>query len=154
MPYAPPGTAAMRIVADTNIVLSGLLWQGPPRQLLDLARERKVSLYTSVTLLAELAEVIAREKFTERVRAAGLSAAELVQDYERLAELVNPEPLPAPVSRDPDDDHVLACALAAKAEIIVSGDKDLLDLKACQGIPIRTASDALGGLTASSPPQK
>ena len=56
----------MRIVADTNTVLSGLLWQGPPRRLLDLARERKVSLYTSVTLLAELAEVIARDKFAER----------------------------------------------------------------------------------------
>ena len=88
----------MRIVADTNTVLSGLLWQGPPRRLLDLARERKVSLYTSVTLLAELAEVIARDKFAERVRAAGLSATELVQDYERLAEVVTPEPLPAPHS--------------------------------------------------------
>lgn len=48
MPHAPPGTAAMRIVADTNTVLSGLLWQGPPRRLLDFARERNVSLYTSL----------------------------------------------------------------------------------------------------------
>ncbi|MFZ1870160.1 MAG: putative toxin-antitoxin system toxin component, PIN family [Steroidobacteraceae bacterium] len=147
----------MRIVADTNTVLSGLLWQGPPRRLLDLARarERKVSLYTSVTLLAELAEVIARDKFAERVRAAGLSAAELVQDYERLAEVVTPETLPAPVSRDPDDDHVLACAVAAKAELIVSGDKrHLLVLGEYQGIPIRTVSDALGQLTAPAPPRK
>lgn len=88
----------MRIVADTNTVLSGLLWQGSPRRLLELARERKVSLCTSLMLLAELAEVIAREKFAERVRAAGLSAAELVQDYERLAEVITPEPLPAPES--------------------------------------------------------
>lgn len=59
------------------------------------------------------------------------------------------------VSRDPDDDHVLACALAAKAELIVSGDKrHLLVLGAYQGIPIRTVSDALGGLTASSAPPK
>jgi uncharacterized protein len=119
-------------------------------------RVRKTELYTSVTLLAELAEVIARDKFAERVRAAGLSATELVQDYEyeRLAEVVTPEPLPAPVSRDPDDDHVLACALAGKAELIVSGDKrHLLVLGEYQSIPIRTVSDALGGLTASSPPQ-
>ena len=144
----------MRIVADTNTVLSGLLWQGPPRRLLDLPRERKASLSTSVTLLAELAEVIARDKFAERVRAAGLSAAELVQDYERLAEVVTPEPLPAPVSRDPDDDHVLACAIAAKAEITVSGDKrHLLVLGTYQGIPIHTVSDALGQLTAPAPPQ-
>ena len=145
----------MRIVADTNTVLSGLLWQGPPRRLLDLARERKITLCTSLTLIAELAEVIAREKFAKRVRAAGLSAAELVQNYEHLAEIVTPEPLPAPVSRDPDDDHVLACALAAKAELIVSGDKrHLLVLGEYQGIPIRTASDAVGQLTASPPPQK
>lgn len=138
----------MRIVADTNTVLSGLLWQGPPRRLLDLARERKVSLYTSVTLLAELAEVIARDKFAERVRAAGLSAAELVQDYERLAEVVTPEPLPAPVSRDPDDDHVLACGLAAKADLIVSGDKrHLLVLTEYQGLPIRTVSATLNEIT-------
>jgi predicted nucleic acid-binding protein len=98
--------------------------------------------------------VIVREKFAKRVRAAGLSAAELVQDYEHLAEIVTPEPLPAPVSRDPDDDHVLACALAAKAELIVSGDKrHLLVLSEYHGIPIRTASDVLSRLTAPSPPQ-
>jgi putative PIN family toxin of toxin-antitoxin system len=129
--------------------------QGAPRRLLDLARERKLSLYTSLTLLAELAEVIARDKFAERVRAAGLSAAELVQAYERLAEVVNPEPLPAPASHDPDDDHVIACALAAKAEFIVSGDKrHLLVLGDYQGIPIRSVSDALSGLTATLSPPK
>ena len=150
MPYAPRGAAAMRIVADTNTVLSGLLWQGPPRRLLELARERRITLCTSLTLIAELAEVIARDKFAERVRAAGLSATELVRDYERLAEIVTPKPLPAPVSRDPDDDHVLACALAGKAELIVSGDKrHLLVLTEYQGIPIRTATSALGELTAS-----
>lgn len=155
MPYAQPGTVAMRIVADTNAVLSGLLWQGPPRRLLDLARERKVSLYTSLILLAELAEVIARDKFAVRVRAAGLSAAELIQNYERLAEVVTPESLPAPASHDPDDDHVLACALAARAEFIVSGDKrHLLVLGEYQGIPIRTVSDALSGLIAPIQPQK
>lgn len=73
-----------------------------------------------------------------------------MQAYERLAEVVNPEPLPAPASNDPDDDHVLACALAAKAEFIVSGDKrHLLVLGDYQGIPIRTVSDALSGLTAT-----
>jgi putative PIN family toxin of toxin-antitoxin system len=154
MPPAPSGVPAMRIVADTNTVVSGFLWQGPPRRLIDLARERRLTLCTSLTLVAELAEVIAREKFAKRVRAAGLSAAELVQDYEHLAEIVTPEPLPAPVSRDPDDDHVLACALAAKAELIVSGDKrHLLVLSEYQGIPIRTASDVLSRLTAPSPPQ-
>ena len=146
----------MRIVADTNTVLSGLLWLGPSRRLLDRARERSLTLCTSATLLAELAEVIARDKFAHRVLAAGLSPAELVQDYERLAEIVEPQPLPAPVSRDPDDDHVLACALTARAQLIVSRDKDLLVLHPYQGISILASAEALQHLDAkaseSSPP--
>ena len=143
MRRAPSGVPVMRIVADTNTVLSGLLWQRPPRRLLDLARQRALTLCTSATLLAELAEVIVRDKFAHRVLAAGLSATELVQDYERLAEIVEPQPLPVPVCRDPDDDHVLACALAAQAQLIVTRDKDLLDLREYQGIPILASADAL-----------
>jgi hypothetical protein len=64
-------------------------------------------------LLAELAEVIARAKFVARIREAGLTAAELVEDYARLAEIVVPALLTEPVSRDPDDDLVLATVLGA-----------------------------------------
>lgn len=133
----------MRIVADTNTVLSGLLWQGPPRRLIDLARERAITLCTSVVLLAELAEVIARDKFAHRVLVAGLSAAELVDDYRRLAQLIEPRALSAAISRDPDDDHVLACAAAAKVDLIVTRDKDLLVLNPYERLPIVAAADAL-----------
>jgi len=143
MRRAPSGVPVMRIVADTNTVLSGLLWSGPPRRLLELARERAITLYSSPTLLAELAEVIVRDKFAHRVLAAGLSPAELVQDYERLIEIVEPDSLPHPICRDPDDDHVLACATVADADLIVSRDKDLLDLREFQGIPILASADAL-----------
>ncbi|MFO1464930.1 MAG: putative toxin-antitoxin system toxin component, PIN family [Steroidobacteraceae bacterium] len=135
----------MRIVADTNTVLSGLLWQGsgPPRQIINRARAGAITLHTSLVLLAELAEVIARSKFTRRILNANLSAAGLVADYQRLAVLVDPQPLPAPVSRDPDDDQVLACALAAGAYLIVSGDRDLLDLGTFRDIRILAAREAL-----------
>ena len=56
---------------------------------------------------------------------------------------MEPQPLSAPVSRDPDDDHVLACAVAARADLIVTRDLDLLDLKTFQNIPILAAADAL-----------
>ena len=152
-PRAPHALLAMRIVADTNTALSGLLWQGAPRRLLDLARERKVTLCTRLVLLAELAElaeVMTRDKFAERLRTAGVSAIDLVQDYARLTETVTPDALPEPViERDPDDDHVLACAVSAKAQLIVSGDSHLLDLKAYQGVPIHAASVALGEIVAA-----
>ncbi len=90
-------------------------------------------------LLAELGEVMGRDKFAERP-----------QDYERLAETVTPEALPTPViERDSDDDHVLACAVSAEARLIVSGDPHLLDLKAYRDIPIHTASVALSKIDAA-----
>ena len=60
-----------------------------------------------------------------------------------LAEVIVPPPLPQPVCRDPDDDHVLACALAAQADLIVSGDADLLDLREYRSIRIVAAAEAL-----------
>jgi uncharacterized protein len=133
----------VRIVADTNTALSGLLWQGPPRQLIERAREGAVTLCTSIALLAELAEVIGRAQFAARVRAADVSPTDLVQDYARLAEIAVPASLPGPVSRDPDDDVVLATALAARAFLIVSGDRDLLELGTFHDIRIVGATDAL-----------
>jgi len=133
----------MRIVVDTNTAISGLLWQGQPRRIIDLVRARTHSLCVSMALLAELAEVIARPKFAQRIQAAGLSAAALVQDYTRLAEIVEPAPLAAPVSSDPDDDVVLATALAARAALIVSGDQDLLVLGSFADVRILNAAEAL-----------
>lgn len=136
----------MRIVVDTNVVLSGLLWTGPPQQLINLARARKTDLYSSVSLIAELAEVIGREQFASRIRAAGLSAAELIEDYTTLARLVIPAEIRPTVLDDPDDDRVLACALATQADLIVSGDKGLRGLKAYHGMPIVSTTDALSRL--------
>lgn len=139
----------MRIVADTNTVVSGLIWQGPPRQIIDAARAGTITLHTSIALLAELAEIIGRDKFIQPIRRAGLSAATLVENYQRLAVLAEPARLGAPASRDPDDDQVLAAALGAEAQMIVSGDKDLLVLGVFQGIPILAAAQALEHLAAA-----
>ncbi len=133
----------MRLVADTNTVVSGLLWQGPPRQLLDAAFAGRFRLYTSAALLAELAEVLGRAKFARKVAASTFSAEQLVWRYARLARHVTPAAIEPVVRADPDDDHVLACALAARAELIVSGDRHLLALGEYQGIRIVGASAAL-----------
>jgi predicted nucleic acid-binding protein len=61
----------------------------------------------------------------------------------QLAEVVDPPPLARPVCRDPDDDAVLALALAAKVDCIVSGDDDLLALQAFERIAIITPAQAL-----------
>lgn len=138
----------MRIVADTNTVVSGLLWQGAPRRLLDLGRNQQITLVTSHALLAELAEVLGREKFAVRIHLAKLSAKALVEDYAGIAQVIDSPALLRPVSRDADDDQVIDCALAARADIVVSGDSDLLTLTEHQGIPILTTTQALERINA------
>ena len=120
----------MRIVVDTNTAISGLLWQGAPRRLLDVCRAGKVVIVTSQVLITELGEVLCRDKFAGRILRAGLSPREILEDYTHLTEEVEPKPLDGPVCRDPDDDEVLACAVTGKADMVVSGDADLLILRA------------------------
>jgi putative PIN family toxin of toxin-antitoxin system len=133
----------LRAILDTNVWLAGLLWHGPPHALLQHARAGTVSLVTSPALLAELADVIGRPKFDAILRRADTSREQLSAEVQRLAEVISPRPLQQPVCRDPDDDEVLALAIAAKAELIVSGDNDLLSLGSFEGVPIVVPAAAL-----------
>jgi len=133
----------VRIVLDTNVVMSALLWRGNPFRLLQAIRQDADSqLYSSPVLLAELTDVLSRRAATTQLARIGHTAPSVLADYLEAVELVDPEPL-APVSRDPDDDHVLACALAASADFIVSGDTDLLVLETFRDIPILSPAQAL-----------
>ena len=100
-----------------------------------------------VALLDELDEVLHRKKLAKAVRLTGFSADQIVSHYRRLAYRVTTRQFTKRISRDPDDDHVLACALAAKADLIVSGDRDLLTLKSFREIPIVTAAEAVRALS-------
>jgi putative PIN family toxin of toxin-antitoxin system len=131
----------MRVVADTNVVVSGLLWHGPPRRILDAARLGTVELFTSGDLLAELEDVLQREKFLSRLTAAQIQPRDLIAGYAALATVVHPAQIAPVVLRDRDDDAVIACALAAATTIIVSGDDDLLALKKYRDIEIVRAAD-------------
>jgi uncharacterized protein len=71
----------MNVVLDTNTVISGLFWKGAPRQVLDLARSGVIALFTSPELLAELADVLGREKFAKRLEQAQVTVDELVYGY-------------------------------------------------------------------------
>jgi len=133
----------VRVVLDTNVVVSGFLWGGVPRQLLQAAREKKLQLYTSTPLLLELTDILGRAKFARKLAAAQLSIDQLVERYALLTTVVHPAVIAPTILDDPDDDQVLACTLAAKAEFIVSGDRHLLDLKEHLGIRIVTAAEAL-----------
>lgn len=134
----------MRIVLDTNVVLSALLWRGTPYRLLDALRSRgEARLFTSPALLDELADVLTRPSATKRLALIGKLSREVLADYVEAAEVVEPEHVPRVVPDDVDDDQVIAAAVAAGADWIVSGDADLLSMGSHQGIPIITAAQTL-----------
>lgn len=147
---AGSSTQPLRLVLDTNVVVAGLLWNGPPRRLIDWAiKGEAVELYSSAVLLDELARTLGSPKFTARIAAFGTSIDALVLLYTALVSLVMPSRVLRVVTHDADDDHVIAAAVAARAELIVTGDrKHLLPLGSHQGVAIVTPREVIDRLEA------
>lgn len=132
----------MRVVLDTNTVISGFLWGSYPRQILDLVRNQQIDIYTSSALIEELLDVLSRPKFAQRLKAVIQETPEaLVNNYRNLVEIVEIYTVEKIIINDPDDDQVLACAVSSSADYIISDDQDLLTLKLDQNIPIVTARE-------------
>jgi len=140
----------VRIVLDTNVVLSALLWRGTPYRLLDaIRRHERVQLFASIALLEELGEVLTRPVAQQRLALLHRAAHELLSDYVDAVELVTPPATPAVVAADPDDDIVIAAAVAAEADLLVSGDGHLLTLGRHHGIRIITPAQAVQEIVAA-----
>jgi putative PIN family toxin of toxin-antitoxin system len=90
-----------------------------------------------------LADVLSRSFASRRLALLGKTVHDVLTDFLDVIELVEPDKVPRVVPTDPDDDQVIAAALAAKADCIVSGDSDLLDLVEFQGISVITAGEML-----------
>ena len=133
----------MRLVLDTNVVVSGLIWSGPPRQLLDLAQDGHIELFSSDVLLDELASVLERDKFVSFLESRAVTPAFLMQRYGMLATVVRPDRVGRIVPTDADDDHVIAAALSAQADVIATGDGDLLALDPWRGVRILVPGETL-----------
>jgi len=138
----------VRVVLDTNVVVSALLWGGIPYRLIQAASAGEITLFASRVLLDELRDTLARPHLASRLPQQQSSVEQALGFYGQLVTHVIPRPI-EPTSRDPDDDHVLACALAAKAHLIVSGDNDLLTLGRYRTIAILTPALALAHIAAA-----
>ncbi len=134
----------MRIVLDTNVVLSALLWRGTPYRLFQtIRRQEHAQLFTSAALLGELGEVLIRPVPQKRLALLGRAAHEVLADYIDAVELVTPLATPPVIAADPDDDQVIAAAVAAEVDLIVSGDHHLLALGTHRGIRVVTPVEAI-----------
>ena len=142
----------MRIVLDTNVVVSALIWGGTPFQLLQAATNGDIDLCTSPALLQELRTVLARPHLASRLADQRSSIEQAIGFYGDLTISVSPLATPRIVPRDATDDHVIAAALGAGADLIVSGDADLLSLGSFEAIPIVTPSQAIAQIYAPNGP--
>lgn len=147
----PLWTKCVRLVLDTNIIVSGFISPlRPPAQLLAAVRREQAVLLTSQAQIRELADVISRPHVRKYLVAG---AAERFQETVNSLAVIVPDPLPdVTASSDPDDNLILATALAGRAELIVTGDKKhLLSLGTFQGIRIMTAAATAAMLRERTP---
>lgn len=128
----------MRVVPDTNVLVSAIVFGGPPGRLIELAAEGHLQLVLSPPLMDELREVLRRKfGFSD---AAGYQAETLLR---RISTVVEPQREVAIIIEDPEDNRVLEAALAGDAEAIVSGDRHLLNLGRFGNIPIMSPRELL-----------
>jgi putative PIN family toxin of toxin-antitoxin system len=128
----------MRVVADTNVLISALMFAGVPGLFLDLALCGAFTLITSEPLLDEL-----HEKLRGKFSISQSTTQKIMDDLSHRAYVVHPEVVLDAVPDDPDDNRVLECAVKGEAEFIVSGDKHLLRLGSYEGIVIVTVRQFL-----------
>jgi putative PIN family toxin of toxin-antitoxin system len=137
----------MRLVLDTNVVISAMLWHGAPNKLLRAGLESNVRFFTSSPLLAELTDVLSRPKLQRQIVRVRRSVPQLIGNYSASATRVEPFRIP-PIAPDPDDDVVIGTALAAKADLIVTGDRTLRSVAQYQGVRIVSVGEALEAVAA------
>ena len=122
----------MKIIVDTNVFISGVFFSGPPYQILKAWCHVKVQLVISQEILEEYHRV--GETLAEQFR--GVDLGPILELLTVNSELTLAPGLPEPVCDDPDDDKFLACALASKTKLIISGDKRLLRVFGYHGIEV------------------
>lgn len=127
----------MKIVCDTNVLVSGILFGGNARQILRLASSGRVTNYISDDILHEAKDVLSRRKF----KLAPQQIDAIVALFKDTFELVYPSQRHRVVQDDPDDDRILDAALEARAGIIVSGDTHLRSLGQWQKIRILSPAE-------------
>jgi len=131
----------MKVVLDTNIFLSGWLWGGTPDSVLKLGEDNLIDVCASEALLNELQSTLSRNKFCSKLQTLGVTVGDLMAGVRYLVEVYPISEINVPILRDPNDNMILATAIAADADAIVTGDLDLLVLQEYEGIVIVTARD-------------
>ena len=133
----------MKIVCDTNVLVSGVLFNSPPRRILEQIALGKIENAISLEILAEAKDVLIRLKFD----LSSIQVMGIIETFSETFTLVAPSERVKVIANDPDDDRILEAALAGKVDLIVSGDKHLLSLGSWNKIKILSPVDFLEQLS-------
>lgn len=133
----------MRIVIDTNLIVSAFIWGGTPLVVLKESRLNKIEIIVSIETFNELKRILARPKFIDSLAKSNRKPEDIISKYQELVQFIHPAIISDNVVRDPKDIKFLACAVGGQADYIITGDNDLLVLKDYQGVHIVTASEFL-----------
>jgi len=127
----------MRVVIDTNVLISGVFFGGPPAKILKAWHGGELQLVVSPEILEEYYEVCERIS----VRYPDIDIARILLLIAHNSQVLDAPPLAEQVSRDADDDKFLACAIASGTQIIISGDNDLLTVSDYESVQVVTPID-------------
>lgn len=126
----------MKVVLDTNLWVAAWLWRGIPQRLIELAQERQIISCASLEILQELKKVLSYPKLQKQLSLIAYNQEDILMGTKEISIIYPIETVNIPELRDSDDTIILATAIAAQANVIISGDKDLLTLTTYQNISI------------------
>jgi len=127
----------MRVIIDTNVLISGIFFGGPPAKILEAWHGGELKLVVSPEILEEYFEVCERIS----VRYPDIDIAPILVLVARNSQVVESPPLAEQISRDVDDDKFIACAIASDTRTIISGDNDLVTVSGYKSVKVVTPRD-------------
>jgi len=131
----------MRVIIDTNVLISGIFFGGPPAKILEAWHGGELKLVVSPEILEEYFEVCERIS----VRYPDIDIAPILVLIARNSQVIEAPPLAEQISRDVDDDMFIACAIASDTLTIISGDNDLLTVSGSKSVQVVTPRDFVDG---------
>lgn len=137
--------AKLKVVLDTNIIVSAVLRGGEPGKILELWRKGKFDILVSSEIFEEYYSVLIRDKFSLPLSLVNV----ILEEIKRKSIWIKPYSIIKKIKEDPTDNKFLECAVDGQAEYIVSGDPHLLNLKKFNGIEILRAAEFAKLLAAS-----
>lgn len=126
----------MKVVIDTNVVVSALFFGGKPRNLIELLVNKELDAYVTQDIIEEYKDTVAYLQNKYGDKQTGVPLAHIISACKLIKKKTDLK-----ICRDPDDDKFISCAIDAECLYIISGDKDLLTIKQYKGIQIMTVSE-------------